>query len=95
MLKILRSATHGSAENWVLHGFRRHVVRPWTVPNLGMADWTFEIWTGSNMGSSDLEFRLETWPIRGLADPELAYSSSLDLIQTGFDKPRVRTKDWT
>ena len=44
-----------------------------------MADWTFEIWTGSNMGSSDLEFRLETGPIRGLADPELAYSSSLGL----------------
>ena len=79
MLKILRSATHGSTENWVLHGFRRHVVRPWTVPNLGMADWTFELWTGSNMGSSDLEFRLETRPIRGLADPELAYSSSLGL----------------
>ena len=33
----------------------------------------------SNMGSSDLEFRLETRPIRGLADPELAYSSSLGL----------------
>ena len=42
-------------------------------------DWTFEIWTGSNMGSSDLDFRLETGPIRGLADPELAYSSSLGL----------------
>ena len=53
--------------------------RPWTVPNLVMADWTFEIWTGSNMGSSDLEFRLETGSIRGLADPELAYSSSLGL----------------
>ena len=79
ILKILRSATHGSTENWVLHGFRRHVVRPWTVPNLSMADWTFEIWTGSNMGLSDLEFRLETGPIRGLADPELAYSSSLGL----------------
>ena len=79
MLKILRSATHGSTENWVLHGFRRHVVRPWTVPNLGMADWSFEIWTGSNMGSSDLEFRLETGPIRCLADLELAYSSSLGL----------------
>ena len=79
MLKILRSATHGSTENWVLQWFRRHVVRPWTVPNLGMADWTFELWTGtgSNMGSSDLEFRQETGPIRGLADPELAYSSSL------------------
>ena len=56
MLKILRSATHGSTENWVLQWFRRHVFRPWTVPNLGMADWTFELWTGSNMGSSDLEF---------------------------------------
>ena len=31
------------------------------------------------MGSSDLEFRLETLPIKGLADPELAYSSSLGL----------------
>ena len=92
MLKILRSATHGSAENWVLYGFRRHIVRPWTVPILGMADWTFELWTGSNMGSSDLEFRLETWPIKGLADPELAYSSSLGLDPI---KPRVRTKDWT
>ena len=30
--KILRSATHGSTENWLLHGFGRHVVRPWTVP---------------------------------------------------------------
>ena len=79
MLKILSSATHGSTENWVLQWFGRHVVRPWTVPNLGMADWTFELWTGSNMGSSDLEFRLETGPIRGLADPELAYSSSLGL----------------
>ena len=49
------------------------------MPNLGMADWTFELWTGSNMGSSDLEFRLETGPIRGFADPELAYSSSLVL----------------
>ena len=81
MLKILRSATRGSTENWVLHGFRRHVVRPWTMPNQGMADWSFEIWTGSNMGSSDLEaeVRLETGPIRCLADPELAYSSSLGL----------------
>ena len=56
MLKILRSATHGSTENWVLRGFGRHVVRLWTVPNLGMADREFELWTGSNMGSSDLEF---------------------------------------
>ena len=55
---------------------------PTVVPQtLGMADWTFEQWTGSNMGSSDLEFRLETGPIRGLADPELAYSSSLGLDQ--------------
>ena len=54
--KILRSATHGSTENWVLHGFDRHVVRLWTVSNLGMADREFELWTGSNMGSSDLEF---------------------------------------
>ena len=56
ILKILRSATHGSTENWVLHGLGRHVVRLWTVPNLGMADREFELWTGSNMGSSDLEF---------------------------------------
>ena len=49
------------------------------MPNLGMADWEFELWTGSNMGSSDLEFRLETGPVRGLADPELAYYSSLRL----------------
>ena len=26
--KILRSATRGSTENWILHGFGRHVVRP-------------------------------------------------------------------
>ena len=68
--KILRSATHGSIENWDLHGFDRHVVRPWTVPNLSIADREFELWTGSNMGSSDLEFGLETGPVRGLADPE-------------------------
>ena len=61
----------------LLHGFGRHVVRPWDVPNLGMADREFELWTGSNMGSSDLEFGLETGPVRGLADPELAYYSSL------------------
>ena len=70
MLKnILRSATHGSTENWLLHGFGRHVVLPWTVPILGMADREFKLWTGSNMGSSDLEFGLETWSVRGLADP--------------------------
>ena len=68
--KILRSATHGSTEKWVLHGFGRHEVRLWTVPNLDMADREFEPWTGSNMGSSDLEFLLETGPVRGLADPE-------------------------
>ena len=77
--KILRSATHGSTENWVLHGLGRHVLCYWTVPNLGMADREFELWTGSNMGSSDLEFGLETGPVRGLADPELAYYSSLGL----------------
>ena len=77
--KILRSATHGSTDNWGLHGFGRHVVRPWTVPNLGMADREFELWTGSNMGSSDLEFGLETGPVRSLANPELAYYSSLGL----------------
>ena len=68
--KILRPATYGSTENWVLHGFDRHVVWPWTVSNLSMADREFELWTGSNMGSSDLEFGLETGPVRGLADPE-------------------------
>ena len=77
--KILRSATHGSTENWVLHGFGRHVVRSGTVPNLGMADREFELWTGSNMGSSGLEFGLDTGPVRGLADPELACYSSLGL----------------
>ena len=77
--KILRSATHRSTENWVLHECGRHVVRPWTVPNMGMAEREFELWTGSNMGSSDLEFGLETGPVRGLADPELAYYSSLGL----------------
>ena len=81
MLKknVLRSATHRSPENWVLHGFGRHVARPGTVPNLGMTDWEFELWTGSNMGSSDLEFRLETGPVTGLADPALAYYPSLGL----------------
>ena len=44
-----------------------------------MADREFELWTGSDMGSSDLEFELETGPVRGLADPELAYCSSLGL----------------
>ena len=58
----LQHTSHGSTENGVLHGFGRHVVRPWTVPNLGMADREFELWTGSNMGSSDLEFGLETGP---------------------------------
>ena len=44
-----------------------------------MVDREFELWTGSDMGSSDLEFELETWPVRGLADPELVYCSSLGL----------------
>ena len=73
--KILSSATHGSTENWVLHGFGRHVDWPWIVPNLGMADREFELWTGSNMDSSALGFGLETGPVRGLADPELAFYS--------------------
>ena len=77
--KIFRSATHGSAENCVLNGLGRHVVRPWTVPSLGMADREFELWTGYNIGSSDLELGLETEPVRDLADPELAYYSSLGL----------------
>ena len=49
------------------------------MPNLGVADLEFELGTGSNMGSSDLGFGLETGPIRGLADPVLAYYSSLGL----------------
>ena len=77
--KILRSATHGSTENWVLHGFGRYVVPPWTMPILDMVDREFVLVTGSDMGSSDLEFGLETGPVRGLADPELAYCSSLRL----------------
>ena len=46
-----------------------------------MADREFELLTGSNcnMGSSDLEVGLETGPVRGLADPELVYYSSLGL----------------
>ena len=35
----------------------------------------FELWAGFNMGLSDLEFGLETGPVRGLADPELAFYS--------------------
>ena len=77
--KILRSATHGSTENWVLHRFGRHIVWPWTVPSLGIAGQEFEIWTGSNMGSSGLEFGLEIGPVSGLADLELAFYSSLGL----------------
>ena len=71
MLKNLRSATHGSTENWVLQWFRRQVVRPWTVPNLGMADWTFELWTGSNRGSSDLEFSTRDWAHQGFGRPRI------------------------
>ena len=40
------------------------------------------------MGSSDLEVGLETGPVRGLADPELAYYSSLNPefeLKTGPD----------
>ena len=44
-----------------------------------MADREFELSTGSNMCSSDMEFLLETGPVRGLADPEFAYYSSLGL----------------
>ena len=79
--KNLRSATHGSTENWVLHGLGRHVVRPWTVPNLIMADREFELLTGSNMGSSDLEF-----------GPETGQTQNRPTI---LDKPRVRSKEWT
>ena len=49
------------------------------MPNLDMVDREFVLVTGSNMGSSDLEFGLETGPVRGLADQELAYYSSLGL----------------
>ena len=72
----------------------RHVVWPWTVPILGMADREFELWTGSNMGSSDLEFRLETGPVRGMADPELAYYSSLGLDpnKLGLTNPEFELK---
>ena len=44
-----------------------------------MADREVELWTGSDMGSSDIEFELETRSIRGLADQELAFCSSLGL----------------
>ena len=44
-----------------------------------MADREFELWTESNTGSSDLEFGQETEPVRGLADPESAYYSSIGL----------------
>ena len=71
MLKILRSATYGSTENWVLHGFRRHVVRPWTVPNLGMADWTFELWTGSNMGFDRPGVLTRDWAHQGFGRPRI------------------------
>ena len=65
MLKNPQICNTWSTENWVLYGFGRHVVRPWTMPNLGMADREFELWPGSNMGSSDLEFGLETGPVLG------------------------------
>ena len=68
--KILRSASHGSTESWVLHGFGRHVVRPWTVPNLGMADREFELWTGFNMGSSDLGWTRD-WARQGFGRPRI------------------------
>ena len=75
MLKtILRSATHGSTENWVVNGFGRHVVRPWTVSNLGMADREFELWTGSNIGSSDLEFGID-WARQGFGRPRIGLLS--------------------
>ena len=70
MLKKSSDLQIRSTEYWVLHGFGRHVVRPWTVPNLSMADREFELWTGSNMDSSDLEFGLGTGPVRGFADPK-------------------------
>ena len=38
-------------------------VRPWAVPNLGMADWTFELWTGSNMGLTHPELGLRIWSL--------------------------------
>ena len=49
----------------------RHVVWPWTVPDLGMADREFELWTGSNMVSSDLEFGLRDWAHLGFGRPRI------------------------
>ena len=46
MLKKSSDLQHGSTEKWLLHGFGRHVVRPWTVPILGMADRESELWMG-------------------------------------------------
>ena len=43
MLKKSSDLQHGSTEKWLLHGFGRHIVRPWTVPILGMADREFEL----------------------------------------------------
>ena len=80
--------SHRSAENWVLHGFGRHVVRTGTVPNLGLADWELELWTGSDMGSlvSDLEFGLETGPVTGLTDQNwLRTWSKLGLTNPEFE----------
>ena len=73
--KILRSATHGSTENWVLHGFDRHVVQPWTVPNLSMADREFELWTGSNMGSSVRGVWTRDWARQGFGRPRIGLLS--------------------
>ena len=69
------------------HPLGRHVVRPWTVPNLGMADLEVELWTWSNMGLSDLGFGLESGPVRGWQTQNWPTILALDLIQTGFDKP--------
>ena len=45
------------------------------------------------MGSSDLEFRLETGPVRGLADPELAYSRSpRTWSKLGLTNPEFKLK---
>ena len=49
-------------------GFGRHLVRPGTMPNLGMADREFELKTASDMGSSEMEFGLETRPVTLLAE---------------------------
>ena len=70
--KILRSATHGSTENWVIHRFGRHVVQLWTVPNLlwrtgslsyGLGlTWVRQTWSFDwRLGSSGI-WQTHNWP---------------------------------